>query len=65
MVRKFMEKCSKTIDEIFIDGTVPTKKDDTKVGIDVDAATGDLWADGCTGPMQTRGFLDHGRKRER
>ena len=49
---------TKTVDEIFIDGTVPTKRDDTKVGIDVDSATGDLWADGCTGPMETRGFLD-------
>ena len=49
---------AKTVDEIFIAGTVPTKRDDTKVGIDVDSATGDLWADGCTGPMETRGFLD-------
>ena len=49
---------SKTVDEIFIDGTVPTKRDDTKVGIDVDSATGKLWADGCTGPKETRGFLD-------
>jgi membrane peptidoglycan carboxypeptidase len=47
-----------TVDEIFIDGTVPTKRDDTKVGIDVDAATGKLWAEGCTGPKETRGFLD-------
>ncbi len=49
---------TKTVDEIFIDGTVPTKRDDTKVGIDVDTTTGNLWADGCLGPKATRGFLD-------
>jgi len=49
---------TKTVQELFIDGTVPTKIDDTKVGIDVDSASGKLWADGCTGPMVTKGFLD-------
>ncbi len=49
---------TKTVKELFIDGTVPTKIDDTKVGIDVDSATGNLWADGCLGPMATQGFLD-------
>jgi len=48
----------KTVDELFIEGTVPTKVDDTKVGIDVDSVSGLLWADGCVGPMETRGFLD-------
>ena len=49
---------TQTVEELFIEGTVPTKRDDTKVGIDVDSATGMLWADGCAGPMETRGFLD-------
>jgi membrane peptidoglycan carboxypeptidase len=48
----------KTVDEVFIDGTVPTKHDDTKVGIDVDSKSGMLWAEGCFGPKETRGFLD-------
>jgi membrane peptidoglycan carboxypeptidase len=49
---------TKTVTENFIDGTVPTRIDDTKIGIDVDAATGLLWQEGCAGPMETQGFLD-------
>jgi hypothetical protein len=49
---------TKTINEYFIDGTVPTQIDDTKVGVEIDSATGDLWQEGCTGPMVTDGFLD-------
>ncbi len=49
---------TKTITEDFIDGTAPTQIDDTKVGIEVDASTGELWAAGCAGPPQTLGFLD-------
>jgi membrane peptidoglycan carboxypeptidase len=49
---------TKTIDEIFIPGTVPKQVDNTKVGIDVDKASGKLWANGCTGPKVTEGFLD-------
>ncbi len=49
---------TRTISELFIKGTAPTEIDNTKVGIDIDAATGDRWADGCAGPMVTRGFLD-------
>ena len=49
---------SQTVDEIFIDGTVPTKVDDTKIGIDVDAASGKRWAEDCAGPMVTRGYLN-------
>jgi len=48
----------KTVKEWFIDGTVPTQVDTTKVGIAVDSVSGKLWQDGCEGPMEVRGFLD-------
>ena len=48
----------KTVKEWFIDGTVPTQVDNTKVGIAVDSVSGKLWQDGCEGPMEVRGFLD-------
>ncbi|MBI2764107.1 MAG: transglycosylase domain-containing protein [Chloroflexi bacterium] len=48
----------KTVKELFIDGTVPTRTDDLHVPVDIDQATGLLWQDGCTGPMVTEGFLD-------
>jgi membrane peptidoglycan carboxypeptidase len=48
----------KTVKEWFIDGTVPTEVDNTKVGIAVDSSSGLLWQDGCLGPMEVRGFLD-------
>ena len=49
---------SKTVKEWFIDGTVPTQVDNTKVGIQVDSTSGLLWQDGCEGPPETQGFLD-------
>ena len=49
---------TRTVSELFIANTVPTEVDNTKVGIDIDSATGNLWADNCTGPKVTRGFLD-------
>jgi penicillin-binding protein 1A len=48
----------KTVKEWFIDGTVPTQVDNTKVGVEVDSATGKLWQEGCLGPMEVQGFLD-------
>ena len=50
-----------TVKELFIDGTVPTRKDDLHVELDIDQATGKLWQDGCTGPMVKKGFLDFSR----
>jgi membrane peptidoglycan carboxypeptidase len=47
-----------TVDELFIDGTVPTRTDDLHVQVDIDQATGLLWQDGCTGPKVTLPFLD-------
>ena len=52
---------TKTVTEVFIDGTQPTQVDDTKVPLDIDAATGKLWLDGCVGPKETEGFLDLSR----
>jgi len=49
---------TKTVKELFIDGTIPKAVDTTKVGIEVDEATGDLWQEGCLGPKVTKGFLD-------
>jgi membrane peptidoglycan carboxypeptidase len=49
---------SREIEEWFIEGTVPKKADNTKVGIEIDKATGDRWKDGCAGPQVVRGFLD-------
>ena len=48
----------KTVDEIFIKGTEPTRRDDLHVATAIDGATGLLWQDGCTGPKETRTFLD-------
>ncbi len=49
---------SKTVREIFIDGTQPTQVDYTKVGRQIEKETGTLWQDGCIGTPVTKGFLD-------
>ena len=52
---------NRTVTELFIEGTVPTEVDNTKVGIEVDEATGGRWKEGCAGPKVIRGFLDFSR----
>jgi hypothetical protein len=47
-----------TVNEIFIDGTQPTKSSDMLVSLEIDKATGDLWQEGCEGPMEEKSFLD-------
>jgi membrane peptidoglycan carboxypeptidase len=47
-----------TVNEVFIKGTEPTRKDDLHVLLDIDSATNLLWQDGCTGPMVQKPFLD-------
>jgi membrane peptidoglycan carboxypeptidase len=47
-----------TVKEIFIKGTQPTRPDNLHVDVQIDQATGKLWADGCTGPMVTKSVLD-------
>jgi membrane peptidoglycan carboxypeptidase len=49
---------AKTVKELFIPGTVPTRVDDLHATVDIDSASGLLWQDGCAGPMEARGFLD-------
>jgi len=49
---------TRTVEEIFITGTQPKQEDNTKIGVQVDSATGMLWQEGCTGPPETQGFLD-------
>jgi peptidoglycan glycosyltransferase len=48
----------KTVKELFIKGTQPTETDDLRRVVEIDAATGDLWQDGCAGPKRTVGVLD-------
>jgi membrane peptidoglycan carboxypeptidase len=47
-----------TVTELFIDGTVPRDEDNTKVALQVQAETGRLWQNGCSGQPVTRGYLD-------
>ena len=49
---------TKTVNELFIDGTQPKQPDNTKVGIQVEQETNTLWQDGCFGTPVTKGFLD-------
>ena len=49
---------AKTVSEMFIPGTAPTKSADVAVTVDVDAATGLLWQTGCAGPRVARTFID-------
>jgi 1A family penicillin-binding protein len=61
--------CSRVLDEVFIDGTQPTRPDDTYQPVAIDSATGLLWANGCRGPRTEQIYhvlppdaLDWGRK---
>ncbi len=49
---------TRTVTELFIQGTVPTQRDNMHVVLDIDSATGLLWQDTCTGPKVTKGFVD-------
>ena len=48
----------RTFKEWFINGSAPTKVDNTKVAVEIDQATGTLWQEGCLGPMVAKGFLN-------
>ncbi len=54
-----------TVKEWFIEGTEPTRRDNLHVETQIDGATGLLWQDGCTGPMETRRYLDFSQAEER
>jgi penicillin-binding protein 1A len=49
---------ARTVREVFINGTVPTQVDNTKVPMDIDTVTNTLWTYDCPGIKDTRGFLD-------
>jgi hypothetical protein len=51
----------KTVRELFIRGTAPAPAVDITRTVDVDAATGLLWRDGCAGPRVARAFIDLSR----
>jgi membrane peptidoglycan carboxypeptidase len=48
----------KTVKELFLPGTAPTRAADVTVTVDVDEATGLRWQEGCAGPMVSQAFLD-------
>ncbi|HEX3427460.1 MAG TPA: transglycosylase domain-containing protein [Candidatus Limnocylindrales bacterium] len=49
---------TRTVRELFLKGTEPTQGDDLRRTVDIDAASGLLWQDGCVGPKKTVGALD-------
>ena len=49
---------TKTVKELFLPGTVPTERETSRVGLEIDEASGLLWEDGCVGPKVTKGFFD-------
>jgi membrane peptidoglycan carboxypeptidase len=49
---------SKTVKELFIKGTAPRDTDNLRHAVEIDAASGKLWQDGCVGPKKTVGALD-------
>jgi membrane peptidoglycan carboxypeptidase len=49
---------TQTVREVFIDGSVPTQVDTSKVSVDVDTVTNTLWTYDCPGTKDTKGFLD-------
>ena len=48
----------KTVEELFLPGTAPKRSANAGVAVDVDAASGLRWREGCVGPMVTRTFID-------
>ncbi len=49
---------TQTVREVFVNGTVPTQVDTTKIPVDVDTVTNTLWTYDCPGIKETKGFLD-------
>ncbi len=50
---------SRRFSEVFISGTEPTQTDDFHRTVQIDAASGLRWQDGCVGPEVTVGALDY------
>ena len=51
----------KTVEELFLPGTAPTTSASFSRAVDIDAASGLLWREGCVGPMETRSFIDYSK----
>ena len=51
---------TRSVKEWFIEGTVPNQVDNTKIGVEIDAATGKLWQEGCVGPKEVTAALNLG-----
>ena len=51
----------RTVQELFLPGTAPTRAASYSRAVDVDAASGLLWQEGCVGPMETRSFIDYSK----
>jgi len=49
---------TQTVREVFVNGTVPTQVDTTKVSVDVDTVSNTLWTYDCPGVEDTKGYLD-------
>jgi membrane peptidoglycan carboxypeptidase len=48
----------KTVKELFIKGSVPTRRETIRVSREIDEASGLLWQSGCVGPKVSRGFFN-------
>ena len=55
---------TKTVTELFLEGTAPTEPDDLRRRVEIDTATGGLWQDGCLGPRKSVAALDFSRVEE-
>jgi membrane peptidoglycan carboxypeptidase len=49
---------TQTVKEVFVNGTVPTQVDNTKISFDIDTVSNTLWTYDCPGTKDTKGFLD-------
>src|SRR5664280_1332536 len=49
---------TQTVKEVFVDGTVPTQVDTTKISVDIDTVSNTRWTYDCPGTKDTKGFLD-------
>ena len=49
---------TKTVEELFLPGTVPAQEETSRVALGIDSASGLLWQEGCAGPEVTQGFFD-------
>ena len=48
----------RTVSELFLAGTAPTRQARFAIAVDIDEPSGLLWQEGCVGPMITKTFID-------